>query len=189
MKRLKLKEALEDFQINSTVQEEPEQEQDVNKTFTDDLVSKEDEDSLFREESIPYQIKFIDSDELNELRDIFYNLETDIHLLLINNDCIIIVKEDADNKSWVYCLTEDEDDFKFIELSNKLEDIMANNNIIKYMPDQTYENHQKVVDLFTKELPPELQPEQHEVEEELNKEIPEEPKSDEEDDLDEEIKA
>ena len=131
LKRLKLKEALEDFQINSTVQEEPEQIQEINRTFTDDLVPEEDENSLFREESIPYQVEFIDSQELNELRDIIYNLEDDIHLLLINNDCIIIVKEDSDNKTWVYCLTEDDSDFKFVELSNRLEDIMANNNIIK----------------------------------------------------------
>lgn len=189
MKRIKLKEAIEDFQINSTVQEEPGlQDQGINTTFKDDLIPEEQEDSLFKDESIPEQVKFIDSDELNELRDIIYNLSGDIHLLLINNDCIIIVKEDEDNKSWVYCLAEDDSEFTFVELSNKLEEILSNNNIIKYMPDQTYDNHQKVVELLSRDLPPELQPEK-EVEE-VNEEIQDEDSSDEEVDLDEEkIKA
>lgn len=190
MKRLKLKEAIEDFQINSTVQEEPGlQDQGINDTFRDDLIPEEQKDSLFKDDSIPEQIKFIDSDELNELRDIIYNLTDDIHLLLINNDCIILVKEDEDNKSWVYCLTEDDEEFTFVELSNKLEDIMGNNNIIKYMPDQTYDNHQKVVELFSRDLPPELQPEKHEEVEEVDEEIQSEDNSDKEVGLDEEIKA
>ena len=112
-----------------------------------------DLDTLLKDDTIPDQVAFIDSDELNELRDILYNLPTDIHLLLLNNDCIIIVKETDDNKTMVYCLSEDSSEFEFIELPNKLVDILSNNNIIKYLPDQTYEDHEKVVSLFSKDLP------------------------------------
>lgn len=119
-----------------------------------------DVDTLLKDDTIPDQVAFIDSEELNELRDIIYNLTTDIHLLLLNNDCIVIVKETEDNVSMVYCLTEDSSDFEFIELPNKLVDIMGNNNIIKYLPDQTYENHEKVVSLFKKDLPEEYKEEE-----------------------------
>ena len=128
-----------------------------NEPSLDDVVSINDPefdiDTILKDDTIPDQVAFINSDELNELRDIIYNLTADIHLLLINNDCIIIVKETEDNVSLVYCLTEDSSDFDFIELPNKIADIMANNNIIKYLPDQTYDKHSKVVDLFKKELP------------------------------------
>lgn len=141
---------------------------DTSETFQSDVVSINDPefniDTLLKDDTIPDQVAFIDSDELNELRDILYNLDANIHLLLLNNDCIIIVKETEDNISYVYCLTEDASDFDFIELPNKLTDIMANNNIIKYLPDQTYENHEKVVSLFKKDLPEDYSVEEENVE-------------------------
>ena len=142
----------------------------IEEPSIDDVVSinepEFDVDTILKDDTIPDQVAFIDSDELNELRDIIYNLETDIHLLLLNNDCIILVKETEDNVSMVYCLTEDSSDFEFIELPNKLVDIMSNNNIIKYLPDQTYENHEKVVNLFKKQLP-----EDYSVEEETTEDL------------------
>ena len=113
--------------------------------ITTDLDSS---DEVFSDIGLPEELSFIVSDELNELRDVLYNLDDDVHILLLNDDMVVLVKEDDNNKSLLYCLTPDEEEFSFVELPLSIEEIVANNNVIKYFPDQLNENHNKIIELF-----------------------------------------
>lgn len=110
-------------------------------------------DELFFDVDLPEELSFIVSDELNELRDVLYNLDEDVHILLLNDDMVVLVKEDEENKSLLYCLTPDEEEFSFIELPMSISEIVANNNVIKYFPDQLNENHDKIIKLFKHLIP------------------------------------
>lgn len=121
----------------------------------DDTISTEIDSSeeVFSDVVLPEELSFIVSNELNELRDVIYNLDEDIHILLLNDDLVVLVKEDEENKTLLYCLTPDEEEFSFIEMPLSISEIVGNNNVIKYFPDQLNENHNKIVELFKHQIP------------------------------------
>ena len=121
----------------------------------DDTISTEIDSSeeVFSDVVLPEELSFIVSNELNELRDVIYNLDEDIHILLLNDDLVVLVKEDEENKTLLYCLTPDEEEFSFVEMPLSISEIVGNNNVIKYFPDQLNENHSKIVELFKHQIP------------------------------------
>lgn len=126
-----------------------------------------DEESIFIDETDPKLINFICSDELNELRDILIELPEDIHLLLLDNKTIVLAKNDENNDTFLYCLGDEDEEFTLIKMPLKLDEILANDSIIQYTPANISDVHDKVVELFAREL----EPEDEEFEEEI---IPEE---------------
>lgn len=127
---------------------------------------EEDEESIFIDETDPKLINFICSDELNELRDILIELPEDIHLLLLDNKTIVLAKNDENNDTFLYCLGDEDEEFTLIKMPLKLDEILANDSIIQYTPANISDVHDKVVELFARELEPE--------DEEIEEEIPEE---------------
>ena len=127
---------------------------------------EEDEESIFIDETDPKLINFICSDELNELRDILIELPEDIHLLLLDNKTIVLAKNDENNDTFLYCLGDEDEEFTLIKMPLKLDEILANDSIIQYTPANISDVHDKVVELFARELEPE--------DEEIEEIIPEE---------------
>ena len=121
----------------------------------DDVISTDVDtsDEVFSDIVLPEELSFIVSNELNELREVIYDLDEDIHILLLNDDLVVLVKEDEENKTLLYCLTPDEEEFSFIEMPLSISEIVGNNNVIKYFPDQLNENHSKIVELFKHQIP------------------------------------
>lgn len=166
--KLILKEDIEDFNT-----EEPNDEFEINAPL-DIAVNEEipeEDDTLFIDETDPKLSAFINSDELNELRDIIIELPEDIFLLLLDNKAVVIARVDENNDNYLYCLGEDDDELSLVKMPMRLEEILANNQIIQYTPANVSSVHDKVVELFAKELQPE---EEEEIEEPVE-EIPEEP--------------
>lgn len=161
--KLKLKEApVEDKTLmfnepeDTGLEEQAPLELDVNDTPENNEV---EQPSVFIDETDPNLIKFLCSDELNELRDLFVEFEEDKMpmLLLLDNKVIVIGKEgnkdpEDDNTTFLYCLGDEDEEFTLIKLPNDLDDILANNSIIQYTPSNISDVHNKVVDLFMKEL-------------------------------------
>lgn len=121
----------------------------------DDIISTDTEssDEVFKDIELADELSFIVSNELNELRDVIYNLDDDIHILLLNDDMIVLAKEDEENKTLLYCLTPDNEEFSFIEMPLSISEIVSNNNVIKYFPNQLNENHSKIIELFKHQIP------------------------------------
>lgn len=121
----------------------------------DDIISTDVDtsDEVFSDIVLPEELSFIVSNELNELREVIYDLDEDIHILLLNDDMVVLVKEDEENKTLLYCLTPDEEEFSFIEMPLSISEIVGNNNVIKYFPDQLNENHNKIIELFKHQIP------------------------------------
>ena len=167
--KLILKEDIEDLNI-----EEPNEEFEINAPLdieVNEPIPEETEDTLFVDETDPKLAQFITSDALNELRDIIVELPEDIFLLLLDNKAVVIARVDENNDNYLYCLGEDDDELSLVKMPMKLEEILANNQIIQYTPANVSSVHDKVVELFAKEL----QPEEEETIEEPMEEIPEEP--------------
>ena len=124
----------------------------VNETdeLINDLVEQPETDSidLSTDDS---EIKFIDSDELNSIREILLDIPDDIMLLLLN-DAVIIFATEIDNVSMVYTLPEDSDEFNLIKLPNHLSDILGNPDIIKYTPERIDPRHDKIMDILMSKL-------------------------------------
>lgn len=108
-------------------------------------------------------VEFINSDELNELRDVFieYDLYNDVDispkLLLLNNNLVVIAQEGNeepvdDNTTFLYCLGDDDDEFSLIPLPNSIDSILSNSAIIQYSPSNISDVHDKVVQLFMEKL-------------------------------------
>jgi len=116
-----------------------------------------DEESIFIDETDPKLTEFICSDALNELRDILIELPEDIHLLLLDNKVIVIARNSNDekNETFLYCLRDEDDEFTLIQMPLKLDEILANDSIIQYTPANISDVHDKVVELFARELEPE----------------------------------
>lgn len=131
-----------------------------------------DEESIFIDETDPKLTEFICSDALNELRDILIELPEDIHLLLLDNKVIVIARNSNDekNETFLYCLRDEDDEFTLIQMPLKLDEILANDSIIQYTPANISDVHDKVMELFAREL----EPEDEEIEEEVIEDIPEE---------------
>ena len=148
--KLILKEAIEDFNT-----EEPNDVLEVNAPLDIEVNEEIPEESIFIDETDPKLSEFVNSAELNELRDILIELPEDIHLLLLDNKCIVIARVDKDNETYLYCLGNDEDELSLIKMPMHLEEILANNQIIQYTPANISDVHEKVIELFAKELEPE----------------------------------
>lgn len=116
---------------------------------------KVDEESIFIDETDPKLMEFVCSDELNELRDILIELQKDIYLLLLDNKVIVLAEIDDNNDTFLYCLGNDDEEFTLIKMPLKLDEILANNSIIQYTPANISDVHDKVIELFTRELEPE----------------------------------
>lgn len=173
--KLILKEDLED-KLNI----EPESDEEVEIKAPLDIeveepIEEEDIDTeLFIDETDPELAAFITSEELNELREVLIELPEDIHLLLLDNKCIVIARVDEQNETYLYCLGDDDEELSLIKMPLRLEEILANNQIIQYTPANKSDVHDKVVELFAKELEPDEE-EEEPVEEEIDEEPIEEP--------------
>lgn len=171
--KLILKEDIEDFNT-----EEPNEEFEIKAPLDIEVNEEvpEEEDTLFIDETDPKLAAFITSDELNELRDIIIELPEDIFLLLLDNKAVVIARVDENNDNYLYCLDEDDNELSLIKMPMRLEEILANNQIIQYTPANISSVHDKVVELFAKELEPENEEEEveevEEVEEPLDLDIP-----------------
>lgn len=102
-------------------------------------------------EPVSDKLDFIDSDELNEIREILLDIPDDIMLLLLNDNAIILATEE-NNTTMVYTLEDEADEFTTIELPKVLSDILTNDNIIKYTPDRVDPRHEKVVEILMNKL-------------------------------------
>lgn len=153
---------------------------EVNEPIEEEI----DTSDIFIDETDPALMKFVTSDELNELRDILIELPDDIHLLLLDNKAIVIARVDEQNETYLYCLGDDEEELSLIKMPMRLEEILANNQIIQYTPANISDVHDKVVELFAKELEPDEEQEEEwddaekaylddEPMEDLEEEIPE----------------
>lgn len=141
---------------------------------------EEEIDSIFIDETDPELTKFICSDELNELRDILIELPEDNHLLLLDNKVIVIAKNEPESMAtFLYCLRDEDEEFTLIEMPIKLDEILANDSIIQYTPANISDVHDKVVELFARELEP--------ANDLDNEEIPEESINDIEDNIDDNL--
>lgn len=122
--------------------------------FIDDIEAQPSEEEINNEiftEPVDSSIDFITSDELNEIREILLDIPDNINLLLLDDKAIILSTEE-DNKTQVLCLLEDTDDFVIKELSKDIEEIMNDDTIIKYTPDNVDSRHEQVVNLLMKKL-------------------------------------
>lgn len=153
--KLILKEDIED-----KIEFEPSEEVEINAPLdievNEDIPEEaSDENSIFVDETDPELTKFIVSDELNALRDVLIELPEDIHLLLLDNKCIVIARIDENNETYLYCLGDDDEELSLVKMPMRLEEILANNQIIQYTPANVSDVHDKVLELFMKELEPE----------------------------------
>ena len=182
--KLILKEAPNDFEDNrdeivsdDTVEIQAPLEKEVN-DIEDNKIDDTIEDEIFTDETDAELAKFIVSPELEELRDILVDLDTNPQLLLLDNKVIVIGVEDVDNKYYLYCLGDDDDELSLVKQPMRLDDILANSKIIQYTPSNVSDVHDRVVELFMKELSEEQTPEEEvptdeDVVAEIDKEEPE----------------
>lgn len=163
--------------------------------FTEDTPAEEipeedipqDEDDLDITPEVDEEKSFIDSDDLNSLREILLDLEDDIELLLLD-DKVVVLGIVSGGTTYLYTLQDDSDDFVLIEMPLKLEEILNDPTIIKYTPEGSDERHSQVYDIFMKKLNPK-QDEETSESLELPEEINNEESTEEEDENNEEVKA
>jgi len=182
--KLILKEAPNDFEDNrdeivseDMVEIQAPLEKEVN-DIEDNKIDNTIEDEIFTDETDAELAKFIVSPELEELRDILVDLDTNPQLLLLDNKVIVIGVEDVDNEYYLYCLGDDDDELSLVKQPMRLDDILANSKIIQYTPSNVSDVHDRVVELFMKELSEEQTPEEEvptdeDVVAEIDKEEPE----------------
>ena len=148
----------EDIEEELNIGPESDEEVEINAPLDIKVNEPIEEDTevsdIFIDETDPKLSKFITSDELNELRDILIELPEDIHLLLLDNKAIVIARVDEQNDTYLYCLGDDDEELSLIKMPMRLEEILANNQIIQYTPANISDVHDKVVELFAKELEP-----------------------------------
>lgn len=166
------------------------------KEFTEEPTTEEipeediiqDEDDLDITPEVDEEKSFIDSDDLNSLREILLDLEDDIELLLLD-DKVVVLGIVSGGTTYLYTLQDDSDDFVLIEMPLKLEEILNDPTIIKYTPEGSDERHSQVYDIFMKKLNPKQDEEISEESLELPEEINNEESTEEEDENNEEVKA
>lgn len=164
--QFKLQEAtVTDEMVEELLNEEPVEEIKEEEEVTEDIMEDIKDDST----------DFIDSDELNEIREILLNIPDDISLLLLDDKCVVLGTE-LDNKPAVYTLTEESEDLIPIEMPLEINDIIASEAIIKYGEDGADSRHQQVVEILSKKLKPE------DKKEEVVEETPTEEEEDEKND-------
>lgn len=141
----KIKLLLEDEEENKDLQvSEPENiTEEKPEEMSDELIGALDETP-----------EFITSDELNQIREILLDIPDDIQLLLLNDDVIVMATVD-NGKTYLYTLQNDEsNEFGTIEMPTSLENILTNQDIIKYTPDNIDNRHQTIVDILMNKLSP-----------------------------------
>lgn len=112
--------------------------------------TEEGSESIFTEPTSD-KLDFIDSEELNEIREILLDIPDDIMLLLLNDNAIILATEEG-NTTMAYTLEDESNELTLIELSKSIADVLSNENIIKYTPDRVDPRHDKVVELLMNKL-------------------------------------
>lgn len=122
----------------------------IEEPITEDVQSDESSSEIFNEPTSD-KLDFIDSDELNEIREILLDIPDDIMLLLLNDNAIVLASEEG-NTTMVYTLDDESNEFTLIELSKSIADVLSNENIIKYTPDRVDPRHDKVVELLMNKL-------------------------------------
>ena len=135
--------------------------EDINEEVVDEPTEDENTD-IFTEPTTD-KLDFLDSDELNEIREILLDIPDNIMLLLLNDSVIVLATEDG-NTTMAYTLDEEATDFGLVELSKTLSDVLTDTSIIKYTPDGADKRHDKVVELLMNKLS-DKEPEEKEVEE------------------------
>ena len=85
---------------------------------------------------------------------------------------------EVDNEYYLYCLGDDDNELSLVKQPMRLDDILSNSKIIQYTPSNVSDVHDRVVELFMKELSDEQTPEEEvptdeEVVAEIDKEEPE----------------
>lgn len=187
--KIKLKEASfedENFFEELTNEEPLEKQAPLDYEIQEPLDDTQDKESIFVDETDPELSEFICSDTLNELRDILVELPEDNHLLLLDNKTIVIAKNEPESfDTYLYCLGDEDEEFTLIKMPMKLDEILANDSIIQYTPANISDVHDKVVELFARELEPanDLDNEEEFVEEPIEDNI--EPDIEEEEDNEE----
>lgn len=169
---------VEEFTEDTPVEEIP--EEDIT----------QDEEDLDITPEVDEEKSFIDSDDLNSLREILLDLEDDIELLLLD-DKVVVLGIVSEGTTYLYTLQDDSDDFVLIEMPLKLEEILNDPTIIKYTPEGSDERHSQVYDIFMKKLNPEQEEEvieEEPIEPAIDEEVNEE-STEEEDENNEEVKA
>lgn len=140
--QLKLQEATDNDEIvKELLPEEPVEETKEEEAPTESVYEDIKDDA----------VSFIDSDELNEIREILLNIPDDISLLLLDDKCVVLGTE-IDNKTMVYTLTEESDNIIPIEMPLELNDIIASEAIIKYSEDGVDSRHSQIVEILSKKL-------------------------------------
>lgn len=197
--KLILKEAPLDFDEETTfnTEEDLDIKSPLETPIKDD--PSEDEVTLELDTTNDALAEFVASDSLNELRDLFIEFEDNDEyknprLLLLNNNVVVIaqegnVEDKDDNTTFLYCLGDDDTEFSLVPLPDSIDSILSSNSIIQYTPSNISDVHDKVVELFMKQLSDdtdedELEVEQTEevtepTEEPVEDTIPEEPEEDE----------
>ena len=97
----------------------------------------------------PEEIKFIDSDELNEMREVLLDIPDEIELLLLNDE-LIVMGSVVDQETFLYTLPDECDDFVLIKMPMDIEEIKANKDISKYTTDAVDPRHNKIMDILMK---------------------------------------
>lgn len=152
--KLILREAIDDFNLEDKSSEELELNAPLDIEVNEPIEEEIDTSGIFIDETDPKLVEFITSEELNELRDILIELPEDIHLLLLDDKAIVIARVDENNDTYLYCLEDDANELSLIKMPMRLEEILANDMIIQYTPANISDVHEKVVELFAKELQP-----------------------------------
>lgn len=163
--QLKLQEAtVTDEMVEELLTEEPVEEIKEEEEVTEDIMEDIKDDTT----------DFIDSEELNEIREILLNIPDDISLLLLDDKCVVLGAE-LDNKPAVYTLPEESEELILIEMPLEINDVLASEAIIKYTEEKADSRHQQIVDILSKDLKAE---DKKEIVEEIPTEEEEEEKND-----------
>ena len=141
MNKIQLKLVEDEEIITPETNEETENTEDV---ATEDQIE---------EVETPEEIKFIDSDELNEMREVLLDIPDEIELLLLNDE-LIVMGSVVDQETFLYTLPDECDDFVLIKMPMDIEEIKANKDIIKYTTDAVDPRHNKIMDILMKKLTP-----------------------------------
>lgn len=124
-----------------------ETEEDKDEEITEEVTNEE------VTEDAEEPVDFINSDELNEIRDILLDIPEDITLLLLNDDTIVLGNV-VDQTTFLYTLPDDSEDFVLIEMPMQFTNIVNDDSIVKYTSEKIDDRHSKVVDILMKKLTP-----------------------------------
>lgn len=148
-----LKEAPEDNEeeFNQEVDQVASQEE-VEDTGINQVPDMQDEPvTSLDDQSSDESPDFITSQELNEIREVLLDVPDDIMLLMLNDEVIVFGTEE-DNVTKLFTLSDSQDNFGLIEMPMELSEIMNNDAIIKYTPENVDSRHQQIMDILMSKL-------------------------------------